>query len=73
MITGDHAATAAAIARELDLGDGAVGVLTGADVDLMDDFALRAALPQIAVFARTSPEQNCVWSKGCKRAAPSWP
>ena len=58
MITGDHAATAAAIARQLGLGDGSIGVLTGRDVDAMDDAALRAALPKTAVFARTSPEHK---------------
>jgi magnesium-transporting ATPase (P-type) len=58
MITGDHASTAAAIARDLDLSDGAFGVLTGGAVDAMDDSALRAALPNSAVFARTSPEHK---------------
>jgi magnesium-transporting ATPase (P-type) len=58
MITGDHAATAAAIARQLGLGDGSVKVLTGQDIDAMDDDELRAALPKTAVFARTSPEHK---------------
>jgi magnesium-transporting ATPase (P-type) len=58
MITGDHAATATAIARRLGLHDGAVGVLTGADIDSMDESELRAALPRTGVFARTSPEHK---------------
>jgi magnesium-transporting ATPase (P-type) len=58
MITGDHASTAAAIARELGLGEGPVETLTGRAVDAMDDAALRAALPGTAVFARTSPEHK---------------
>jgi magnesium-transporting ATPase (P-type) len=58
MITGDHAATAAAIARALGLGDGTIGVLTGRDIDAMDEPALAAALPGTAVFARTSPEHK---------------
>src|SRR5277367_1084085 len=58
MITGDHASTAAAIARELGLGKGPVETLTGRAVDAMDDAALRAALPGTAVFARTSPEHK---------------
>ena len=58
MITGDHASTAAAIARELGLGDGSVDALTGRAIDAMDDVALRAALPTTAVFARTSPEHK---------------
>jgi len=62
MITGDHAATAAAIARQLGLGGEAggeaVGVLTGQDLDRMDDAALAAALPATSVFARASPEHK---------------
>ncbi|WP_413925937.1 cation-translocating P-type ATPase [Candidatus Accumulibacter phosphatis] len=52
MITGDHKATAAAIARELGLaGD----VLSGAELDSLDDAALAARINAIAVFARVSP------------------
>ena len=58
MITGDHASTAAAIARGLGLGEGSLDVLTGSAVDAMNDPALRAALPKTAVFARTSPEHK---------------
>ena len=58
MITGDHASTAAAIARELGLGDGEVDALTGRAIDAMDEAALRAAVPTTAVFARTSPEHK---------------
>jgi magnesium-transporting ATPase (P-type) len=58
MITGDHASTGAAIARELGLGKGAVDALTGHAIDTMDDAALRRSLPTTAVFARTSPEHK---------------
>ena len=58
MITGDHASTAAAIARELGLGEGSVDALTGRAIDTMDDAALRATLPTTSVFARTSPEHK---------------
>jgi magnesium-transporting ATPase (P-type) len=58
MITGDHASTAAAIARELGLGGPTVDALTGHAIDAMDDAALRRALPTTAVFARTSPEHK---------------
>ena len=58
MITGDHASTAAAIARELGLGERAVDALTGRAIDAMDDEALRRALPTTSVFARTSPEHK---------------
>ena len=52
MITGDHKATAAAIARELGLrGD----VISGAELDALDDAALAAHVNATAVFARVSP------------------
>ena len=58
MITGDHASTAAAIARDLGLGNAPVEALTGRAIDVMDEAALRDALPATAVFARTSPEHK---------------
>ncbi len=58
MITGDHASTGAAIARELGLGKGSVDALTGHALDAMDDPALRRSLPTTSVFARTSPEHK---------------
>ena len=57
MITGDHAQTAAAIARQLGLGD-SPRVLTGHDVDRLSDAALEEALERTEVFARTSPEHK---------------
>jgi magnesium-transporting ATPase (P-type) len=58
MITGDHASTGAAIARQLGLGKGDVDALTGHAIDSMDDDALRRSLPTTSVFARTSPEHK---------------
>jgi magnesium-transporting ATPase (P-type) len=57
MITGDHAATAAAIARQLGLGD-APDVLTGRDLDRLSDDELEEAVERTEVFARTSPEHK---------------
>ncbi|HUD40682.1 MAG TPA: HAD-IC family P-type ATPase [Dokdonella sp.] len=57
MITGDHAVTAAAIAHQLGLAD-AGEVLTGADLDRLDDAALRRQALRAGVFARTSPEHK---------------
>jgi magnesium-transporting ATPase (P-type) len=57
MITGDHAGTAAAIAAQIGLRNPA-RVLTGADLDAMDDAALRDAALDCDVFARTSPEHK---------------
>jgi len=64
MITGDHALTAAAIARELGLGrdthgpDGLPEVMTGADLAACSDEDLIARVEQTDVFARVSPEQK---------------
>ena len=52
MITGDHQATAAAIARELGLAGEAI---SGAELDAMDEAAFSARVNGIAVFARVSP------------------
>ncbi len=57
MITGDHAATAAAIARQLGLTD-TPRVLTGHDLDNLGDAAFEDAVRNTAVFARTSPEHK---------------
>jgi magnesium-transporting ATPase (P-type) len=57
MITGDHAGTAAAIAAEIGLAH-ADTVLTGADLDRLDDAALAEAARRTGVFARTSPEHK---------------
>jgi magnesium-transporting ATPase (P-type) len=57
MITGDHARTAAAIGREVGLGN-PDNVLTGKDLDQMDDTALRQAVMDCDIFARTSPEHK---------------
>ncbi|WP_439817780.1 cation-translocating P-type ATPase [Zavarzinia sp. CC-PAN008] len=56
MITGDYPATARAIAEQAGLAPGAV--VTGADLDAMDDAALAACVRQATVFARTMPEQK---------------
>jgi magnesium-transporting ATPase (P-type) len=57
MITGDHAGTAAAIGRQIGLQN-PDRVLTGADLDDMNDAALASAVLETDVFARTSPEHK---------------
>jgi magnesium-transporting ATPase (P-type) len=57
MITGDHAGTAAAIARQIGLRNPG-SVLTGADLEAMNDAVLAAAVRDTDVFARTSPEHK---------------
>jgi magnesium-transporting ATPase (P-type) len=57
MITGDHALTAAAIARQIGLQNPGT-VLTGAELDILDDATLASAVLECDVFARTSPENK---------------
>ncbi len=58
MITGDHPATAVAIATRLGiLGDGRT-MVTGADLERMDPAELEAVVDRIGVYARTNPEQK---------------
>jgi magnesium-transporting ATPase (P-type) len=57
MITGDHAATAVAIARQLGI-ENPHAVATGAELDGLDDAALRRAARDTDVFARTAPEHK---------------
>ncbi|MGF6861693.1 magnesium-transporting ATPase (P-type) [Rhodobacteraceae bacterium MBR-64] len=54
MITGDHGATAAAIGAMIGLRN-STRVLTGADLEAMDDAALAEAAVATDIFARTSP------------------
>lgn len=57
MITGDHAGTAAAIAAQIRL-ENPDRVLTGVDLDAMDDSQLALEVAGVDVFARTSPEHK---------------
>ncbi|MBJ6800274.1 cation-translocating P-type ATPase [Geomonas propionica] len=54
MITGDHPVTAAAVARELGLLDQG-RVITGAELERMDDATLEHEVGAISVYARVSP------------------
>ncbi|NYZ13087.1 HAD-IC family P-type ATPase [Azospirillum sp. RWY-5-1] len=57
MITGDHAVTARAIGRRFGLGvDGAV--VTGPELDRMDEAAFAEAARSADIFARTTPEHK---------------
>ncbi|EHR50976.1 P-type ATPase, translocating [Saccharomonospora marina XMU15] len=60
MITGDHAATATAIAGRIDLLDGSADgkVLTGAELAELSEDRLPDAVRDASVFARVSPEQK---------------
>ena len=56
IITGDNGAVAAKVCH--DIGMEVAGVLTGSELDAMDDDALAAAIPTATVFARVSPDQK---------------
>ena len=58
MITGDHAVTALSIACQIGIAKAADKVLTGRDLALLDDEALRAVAQSVNVFARVEPEQK---------------
>ena len=55
MITGDHPATALAIAKELGIARKEDGVVSGTELDQWSDKELSARVEQISVYARVSP------------------
>lgn len=57
MITGDHASTALAIAHMIGIADNGK-TLTGAELDSLDDNALKECIAGINVFARAAPEHK---------------
>ncbi|MEX0786218.1 MAG: HAD-IC family P-type ATPase, partial [Dehalococcoidia bacterium] len=58
MITGDHAGTALAIARQLAIANDGDEALTGAELDNLSDAELQEAAHYVRVYARISPEQK---------------
>ncbi|MGA8783836.1 MAG: cation-translocating P-type ATPase, partial [Polaromonas sp.] len=59
MITGDHPATARAIALRLGIvGNAQAAVLTGADLAAMDEETLRARVQRVQIYARVDPAQK---------------
>lgn len=58
MITGDHAATALAIARQIGIAGEGERALGGGELAALDDAGLAAAVRQVNVFARVEPEQK---------------
>jgi Ca2+-transporting ATPase len=57
MITGDYPATAISIAREIGL-DAPERVITGAELDAMDDAELGRRVGDVNVFCRAAPEHK---------------
>ena len=58
MITGDHAATAGAIAKELGILHEGQNVMTGARLTEISDTELNDTVRNFAVYARVSPEDK---------------
>ena len=58
MITGDHPATAIAIAREIGMYGQDDLAVTGPELQRMDDHEFSAKVEHISVYARVSPEQK---------------
>lgn len=65
MITGDYKETAIAVAKELNLLKNDSIVLTGSELDRMDDHSLKQCLRRVAIYARTSATHKlrivCAW------------
>jgi Ca2+-transporting ATPase len=58
MITGDHRLTALAIAKQAKISEGPLNVLTGEEIDNMNEDALSQAVLDTNVFARVTPEHK---------------
>ncbi|GII77816.1 haloacid dehalogenase [Sphaerisporangium rufum] len=67
MITGDHPSTAEAIGAELGVLNG-LRIMTGPELDRIDDEALAGVLPQVSVFARVSPAHKARIVAGLQKA-----
>jgi Ca2+-transporting ATPase len=58
MITGDHPATAFAIARQLGLATDEAAVITGAELQRLSEAEFGRRVGDLRVYARASPEQK---------------
>ncbi len=58
MMTGDQRTTAHAIAQEIGIATKEDAVLTGAEIEAMNDNKLSEALKTVHIFARINPEQK---------------
>jgi Ca2+-transporting ATPase len=58
MITGDHKNTAYAIGKELGICSDLTEVITGEELDKLDDNRLSLEINKIKIFARVSPEHK---------------
>lgn len=58
MITGDHKNTAFAIAKELGIANNIEEVISGSELDKLNQDQLTAKIEHLSVFARVSPEHK---------------
>lgn len=68
ILTGDNAATAAAVARELGLIRGNAGVFSADEIESMTDPELEARLKEIRVVARSTPSVKMRVVRALKKA-----
>jgi len=66
MVTGDYKDTATAIAREIGLLSPGGRVLTGAELDQMDDREFAAIVEEVDAYARVSPQHKVKIVEGFK-------
>ena len=57
MITGDYPVTAINIAKKIGL-NGDAGIITGPELDAMNDIELKERISHVSIFARVVPEQK---------------
>ncbi len=67
MITGDHAQTARAIARQLGIGEAEDRTLTGEELSGMSDEGLYEVVEKVSVYARVAPEHKFRITKQLQR------
>ena len=67
MVTGDHPATAAVIARELGIDAGPGALVSGRDLDHENAAELDAVLRRARVFARVTPSQKLAIVESARR------
>lgn len=67
MITGDHKNTAYAIGRELDICKNPSEVLTGEEIDKLNEKELFSKIKNITIFARVSPSHKLRIVKAYKK------
>ncbi|SHI51147.1 calcium-transporting P-type ATPase, PMR1-type [Desulfofundulus thermosubterraneus] len=68
MITGDHRLTAATVAKELGILGSQGRILTGRELDQLDDDQLKQMVGEVAVYARVSPRHKLRIVRALKQA-----